>query len=125
MDVQRRGVYIVTIDYAETLRESTVQRAHTLQAIYASNAPDGIRFLDTNGNIFNGLAELRRAYGLAELRSDFPIGFVHDSTLVADTAQSVAGLSIYVRAIPIIAMGAATAAVATAMASPAASPAPN
>jgi hypothetical protein len=117
VDVQRRGVYVVSIDYTETFRESTRQGAHTLQAIYASNAPDGVRFLDTTGRVFNGIAELRQVYGLAELKPDAPIGFVHDSTLVADAAQTVAGLGIYVRVVPIIAMGAATAAVGAAMSS--------
>jgi hypothetical protein len=99
----RRGVFLVTIDFVETSGNSSRALAHTLEAIYTSR---GVRFLDTTGHVFNGIDELRQVYHLADLHPGFPIGFVQDSTLVADTAvRAVAGFGTYVRLIPIIAAG--------------------
>ena len=125
VDANRRGVFLVTIEFYETSQNATRRLAHTLEAIYHPSG--GVRFLDTTGRQYDGVAALLRDYHLAELHADFPLGFVHDSSLVSEVgataSRAVQGFSTYVRLIPIFAAGAAGAQVIDAAVSRASAPA--
>jgi hypothetical protein len=104
-----RGVFLVTIRYVTRVNNATTEVWHTLEAFY--RPASGVRFYDTSGLTYDGVAALRQAYELATIHPAYPIGFVHDSAVVAElgrepATRAVLGFSTWIRLIPIFATGA-------------------
>jgi hypothetical protein len=109
VEANRRGVFLVTIRYVARVNNATTEVWHTLEAFY--HPASGVRFYDTSGVWYDGVAALRQAYELATIHPAYPVGFVHDSAVVAElgrepATRAVLGFSSWIRLIPIFATGA-------------------
>jgi hypothetical protein len=105
----RQGSFVVGVDYIQSGGQNGGATAgHYLEAIY--HRAYGIRFLDTNGRVYNGVREFLQVYQEARIGRDVPIAFVPDSSLV--TTAEAASRGMVVRVTPIVA-SMANSAVAT------------